>query len=165
MRVIYGQYMQEILVSDCDYPRLIDHRWTVVRRGNAADKFYAQSRIGGVLVYMHRFITNCPEGKLVDHINGNGLHNFRDNLRITCYGGNNKNAVGYGMIRFRGVSREGNRYRARIVVGDKRLSLGCYGSAEEAAKVYDEAALKYFGEFAYLNFPLIRKDYTPEVPF
>ena len=35
----------------------------------------------------------------------------------------------------------------------ERKHLGFYEDEEEAARVYDEAARRYKGEFAYLNFP------------
>jgi hypothetical protein len=35
----------------------------------------------------------------------------------------------------------------------RKISLGWYETAEEAARVYDKAAKEYFGEFAYFNFP------------
>jgi len=41
---------------------------------------------------MHRIIMNCPPGLLVDHINGNGLDNRKENLRIVTVEVNNNNA-------------------------------------------------------------------------
>jgi hypothetical protein len=46
-----------------------------------------------------------------------------------------------------------NRWRARIRVNGKRISLGLFKDEIEAAKAYDRAARKYHGEFASLNFP------------
>ena len=31
---------------------------------------------------MHRIIMNCPDGKFIDHKDGNGLNNQKENLRI-----------------------------------------------------------------------------------
>lgn len=56
----------------------------------------------------------------------------------------------------KGVTQEkgASRYRAVIIKNYKKFSLGFYDTAEEAALAYDEAARKFHGEFACVNFPL-----------
>jgi len=45
------------------------------------------------------------------------------------------------------------KWAARITFERKQIHLGYFLSEIEAAKAYDRAAIKYHGEFAYLNFP------------
>jgi hypothetical protein len=53
---------------------------------------------------------------------------------------------------FRGVTKVSkDRWQARITVNGQRKSLGYYASPLEAAKAYNEAAIKYYGERALLN--------------
>ena len=56
---------------------------------------------------------------------------------------------------YRGVSRQRQtrKWRAAIGVNGKHIYLGLYETKEEAAVAYDEAALKYYGEHAVVNFP------------
>jgi len=42
-------------------------------------------------------------------------------------------------------------YRAAICCNGKEIRLGCFVTEIEAAKAYNEAALKYHGEYAKLN--------------
>lgn len=49
-------------------------------------------------------------------------------------------------------------FRARIGHNNTKISLGCYSTELEAAKAYNEAAIKYHGEFAQLN------DIQPDPP-
>src|SRR5262249_41749362 len=57
----------------------------------------------------------------------------------------------HGASGFKGVSRHGSRWRARIQVNGKKISLGTFASPEAAAQAYDEAAKRYYGEFAKTN--------------
>jgi hypothetical protein len=54
---------------------------------------------------------------------------------------------------FKGVTWDKSRskWKAHIHIERKIKNLGRFDSPEEAAIAYNEAALKYFGEFAFLN--------------
>ena len=47
--------------------------------------------------------------------------------------------------------KEKQKFTATIQVNGKSINLGRFASEEEAALVYNKAALKYHGEFARLN--------------
>jgi hypothetical protein len=109
---------------------------------------------------MHRELLNVTEDYVVDHINGNKLDNRRENLRICTNAENSRNRVKSTLNTsgYKGVSykKEKNYIRkkpwnARIKVDYKEIYLGHFQTKEEAAKAYNEAAIKYFGEFAKLN--------------
>lgn len=107
-------------------------------------------------VIMHRTITNTPSDMVVDHINGDKLDNRKQNLRICTVGENNRNVnvcrnpLGYKGVKRRKITKM-ESYNARIHVGNKRLHLGTFRTPEQAAIAYNEAAVKYYGEFAALN--------------
>jgi hypothetical protein len=75
------------------------------------------------------------------------------NHNQNCYNQPHKSTNTSG---YKGVSlvRQTKRWEARIRHLGKLLHLGCYDTPEDAARVYDDAARKYHGEFARLNFPI-----------
>lgn len=101
---------------------------------------------------LHRLIVDF---EIVDHINRNKLDNRKTNLRSATHGQNmvnsgpqKRNKSGY-----KGVYVNNESYQVQITSNGKRVYIGVYKTAVEAALAYDEAAKKYHGEFAYLNFP------------
>ncbi len=101
---------------------------------------------------MHRVILQPTDGKQTDHINHNTLDNRRQNLREATPLENSRNKKqGKGKSRYKGVSPVKGRWIAQIGIGGQNY-IGSYKTEIDAAKAYDAAAMKHFGEFARLNF-------------
>ena len=151
------------LLDAVDYERLADTRWEGFRTKYTTYAILRQyvGTINGKQKYtrkwLHREILGCPAGLFVDHINGDGLDNRRDNLRVCTKKENQRNlrmsAKKQG-VPFKGVDRAmSGKFRARIWADGKSRHLGCFTTVVEAALAYDHAAKQMFGEFARLNFP------------
>lgn len=105
---------------------------------------------------LHRQILGAKPGQEVDHINGDGLDNRRCNLRLCSRSQNrcNRKAFRNNSSGFKGVSPHRQigsgriRWQARIQTDSKQIYLGLFDTPEEAARVYQIAALKYHVEFA-----------------
>lgn len=143
-----------VLVSECDYALVSAQRWVAKPKSSKAGGFYAYRSIAGKTVYLHRFILGAGPGMMVDHINGDGLDNRRENLRLADASLNNVNRGHYApKSGYRGVYPACRRWVAAISVSGRNIRLGRFASAEDAARAYDVAAARHFGEFARLNFP------------
>jgi hypothetical protein len=117
--------------------------------------WYAKAHIGNKTVLMHRVITMALKEQKIDHINGNGLDNRKENLRLATNRQNSWNSKStIGSSKYKGVSwcKQKNKWRTRIYFNGKDIHLGFFVNEKDAAKIYDEIALKYFGEFARINF-------------
>jgi hypothetical protein len=144
-----------VIVDAADLDWLRQWSWRADVR-NAGYARRAESVAGARhTILMHRQILGAPDGVQVDHVNGYGLDNRRANLRLCTAG---ENACNVGLRRdnragFKGVRQDKEWWMARIQKGGRTVYLGCFRSAEEAARAYDVAALAHHGEFARLNFP------------
>lgn len=91
-----------------------------------------------------------------DHINGDRLDNRKENLRICTRVQNFQNMKMHidNTSGFKGVSWDSEREKwiSQIFTGGHTKFLGRFEDSEKAARVYDDAARKYFGEFARTNF-------------
>jgi hypothetical protein len=106
---------------------------------------------------------NCPNGMVVDHINGNPSDNRKQNLRIVTQHQNAMNARLNinNTSGTTGVSwdKENNKWIAAIGVNNKNIKLGRFINIEDAIKARKEAEDKYFGEYkrAYQDNRIINK--------
>lgn len=109
-------------------------------------------------VRLHRLIMErildrvLDRREIVDHANGDGLDNRRENLRLCTKALNavnskrrSDNESGYKGVCFHPSSK---LWRAYIRAEGKQHSLGYYHTPEEAHEAYKEAAVRFYGEFA-----------------
>jgi len=98
-----------------------------------------------------------PEDMHIDHINGDGLDNRRENLRIVSPRQNQANSRKHvlGQSRYKGVAwcQGAHKWRAYISPDRQQIHLGLYDTEIEAAAAYDTRAREIFGEHACLNNP------------
>ena len=146
------------IVDDEDFEYLNQWSWRLVKdtkdkTGYAGKGSRKQGRY--FLTWMHRLLIDVPEHMYVDHINGNSLDNRRENLRIATRSQNQHNRTiqknntsGYKGVKW---SKRSNKWQVAIGINGTRIHLGYYENKHVAAKVYNDAALKYLGEFALLN--------------
>lgn len=91
----------------------------------------------------------------IDHKDNNPLHNLENNIRI-CNSSQNQqnikmqknNTSGY-----KGVTwyKPTQKWQAQIRANGKKYHLGYFEDIKDAARAYNAAAIKYYGEFAQLN--------------
>ncbi|CAN7358234.1 AP2/ERF family transcription factor [Paenibacillus sp. LjRoot56] len=143
------------LVDDEDYEWLSKYRWNKSQYGYGY-RLGDRSKGEQWKILIHREIMNAKKGHVIDHKNGNPLDNRRSNLRFCTQGENLRNSCGRGgSSGYKGVflnkSSRNSSWRALIRMDGKSIHLGCFKTKEEAARAYNEAAIKYHGEFARLN--------------
>ena len=105
------------------------------------------------LVKLHRLIMGFPAGINVKHIDGNGLDNRKENLRLCLNHGYQRKVTGFGLSKFRGVSKNGKNWKAVFNYNLVAVRLGNYDTELEAALAYDAKARQLGCEGRFLNFP------------
>lgn len=146
------------IVDDEDYEFLSTMKWHVLQPTTGC--FYAETYREGRKITMHSLLLAAPKGREVDHKNADGLDNRRGNLRLATRQQNCRNMRlrSDSTSGFKGVSRDKRNPRrpwvARIKVDGKHTHIGCFPSAEAAARAYDRFAVELFGDFARTNFPI-----------
>ena len=135
-----------VLIDLEDIDKVKERKWSLSSKG------YARNYTEGKNLFMHRLLIEVPDGFLVDHVNGNGLDNRKENLRLVTNQQNtmhrtklNKNnssgAVGVCYHRLR------ERWYARITLNGKTINLGSSKDFKEAVAMRKAGEEKYFGKY------------------
>lgn len=144
-----------VLVSEEDYESVSVFKWYAHQSRGC--RYAARKPTNDGIIYMHRFILECPEGMEVDHINGVTLDNRRENLRIVTHRENLRNQAPQAgaSSQFKGVywSAKDNCWRVQIKDAGRMRGVGGIAREDVAAAIYDLLALDRFGEHARTNDP------------
>ncbi len=150
------------LVSDEDFKYLSRFKWYAGHTNPWQWYAYRNAWVAGrkTMLTMHRHIMGSPRGMDVDHRDGDGLNNTRENLRICTRSENlqNRKLNANNTSGYRGVLKYKNRWLVQMTIAGKRRRLGLFATAEEAAQAYNEAARRHYGQFARLNIITIGGD-------
>ena len=133
--------------EDRDYI-LMYGRWHLAERGNG---LYITARAPYLKrrdVYLHRFITECPKGYVVDHIDGNTLDYRKSKLRVVSSSANSQNLhrlLKNNKSGYRGVSwcKHNKKWRAVIKINHKQYGGKYFDDKEEAHKYVVALRAKY----------------------
>jgi hypothetical protein len=154
MKIIKLTNGGEAFVDDEDFERLSKYTW---RRKDDGRTSYAKAYGGGgrknrITLLMHRKLMEVPRGVVIDHVDGNGLNNQKNNLRVcTCEQNhwnrhrlNSNNTSGY-----RGVSwdKKTNKWLVRVGYDGKRVYGGLFENRDSAVVVYKKITSELYGEY------------------
>lgn len=156
IKLTQGKFAQ---VDDEDFDYLNQWKWHVVKsdKNEYASRQIRVCKNRQISVKMHRNILNLTDSKLVvDHKDNNGLNNQKSNIRICSNDENirNRRKKKDSASQYLGVyyHKRIKKWQTSIQHNNVKIHLGYFENENDAAKCYDENALKYHGEFANLNF-------------
>lgn len=145
------------LVDDEDFEELNKRKWYALKDNNTFYAVRAEPWKDGKRekTKMHRLILGAVDNEKVDHIDGNGLNNQKENIRICTTSQNafNTKSKTNSTSKYKGVSysKQLNKWKVTITIKDKSVHLGYFDSEEVAALTYDKKAKAVHGEFVRLN--------------
>lgn len=138
---------ERILIDYDDYLVFGSMNWTVAYKNHNK---YAKNRNDYLHILIYTRYNLQP--RLIDHIDGNGLNNQRNNLREVNYSQNSMNSKTqdntYSGVKGVVLDKRRNIWMARIKLNGVTIDLGSSPRFEVAVKLRKRAEKKYFGEYA-----------------
>ena len=132
----------------------LDEGWRLHSAGYAVLQFTRFGRIQ--TIYMHKLLAGQFVGKpesdkklFVRMVNSNKLDCRIENLEWATMSELRRQQS--GTTGFRGVSRDGKKYRAVLYDEGQRIYLGVFPTPEEAAQAYNDESVRRFGVTKSLN--------------
>ena len=96
----------------------------------------------GQKIPFHRLIMKASFDLGVNHVNKNILDNCKENLQLCTKYGYIPKVTGFGHSRFRGVCKNGKKWKATLNHKYVAINLGTFDTEIEAALAYDAAIKK-----------------------
>jgi hypothetical protein len=140
----------EAIIDNKDVHIIREHRWRIQTSPKGHIYAARSGPAAGTIILMHRELMRAPKGVIVDHKDGDGLNNRRENIRLATYAQNNANRT-YGRqnkLGLKGTCYKNGKYQASIKAHGKTYYLGSFNTVEEAAAAYYGAARIIWGDFA-----------------
>lgn len=139
------------IIDDGDFEMLSAFKWHAVKWRHV---YYAQAWINGGEMSMHRFLLAAKREEIADHINGDGLDNRRENLRLVPPAVNRLNSrlSRNNTSGFKGVYLQKKTGKWTAMIGTRTngklvsTHLGTFATPEEASAAYQAAVRERYGE-------------------
>lgn len=151
MEIKFGKWAPVIgQISPEDYDKVMKYSWWPMR---LKDHTYLRTidPETGKQIFLHRYIMDVLDDKsvVIDHKDGDGTNNQRENLRICSFAQNMRNLKikGSGKSKYKGVTKVANGWQARI----HGENLGWWLDEITAAEAYNKRALEIDPEYFSLN--------------
>lgn len=151
-----------VQIDRVDIEKVKAYRWGINSRGYVVSVNNYKNQI-----YISRIILGITDPNIeIDHKDHNPFNNLKSNFRICTHAQNQRNKTLYrnNTSGYKGVNFNirYQRWQAMITINGNRIWIGSFNNADDAARAYDQAAKKYHGEFACLNFKYkrVRKGLT-----
>jgi hypothetical protein len=153
----YGS--KECIVDTEDWVKINKCMWHLVKSLQSGSYYaYRNKWVNGKnkSIPLHRILLNLTDSKIfVDHKNLDTLDNRKINLRecnnsqnMSNRGKQKNNTSGYKGVFW---SKEKNKWEVQITANGIKYHIGRFKDKIEAARAYNNAAIKHHGEFIGLN--------------
>ena len=157
IKILHKEENFEVIIDENLYQEITKYKWYINNNGYV----YGRSSNGHCSLHKTVLLMNNKiiDKDVIDHINRNKLDNRLENLKTVTFQENSRNrtsSINSSVSKYVGVTkRENNKYRSRIEINKKSISLGSFNTAEEAARARDKYVIEQFGvDSCYtLNFP------------
>lgn len=149
-----GTLAARVRIDIADIDLVTRHQWRLSSEGYAVRSETVDGK--KQTLYLHREVTQPPDGMVVDHRNRDRLDCRRENLRVVTHSENNSNTAPRSSTGFKGVyyHRVSGKYLAQLCNRGRVRHLGLFASAEAAAQAWLREARQVRNDLAEVELDL-----------
>lgn len=151
--VLKNQFFEEVArtkIDKEDFEKVTTYKW-YCHQYDTGSRYCQGTLSNGIKCRLHHFVLGIENissaGMVVDHINGDSLDNRKNNLRVVTQQENARNMTPFndrkGITEHK-LQNGKIRYRARITVNYRTITLGTFDTLDEAIKARRKGEEKYW---------------------